>query len=250
VGVPLNVPLHVSNDAQLGLFAILKTSGSPSASRAVGLKEYALAIVAVPEGEPEIVGATLDLDVARSEKAGSDFLLTPSLTLMAIPFHKPTVLGVPESMPVAVLKLAHEGLLAMVKVSVVRSGSAAVGRKLYCEPTNTQVPGVPEIVGARFVAANVLLTFSANKETASFATWRALSDFNCIADSDKRITSNGRSAAPMSGKGSKRVEDACSASRYHFTQGGYLRQPRYPWRDARPRTGGFASLSLESYALV
>jgi hypothetical protein len=57
--------------------------------------------------------------------------------------------GVPESWPVVVLKLAHDGLFAIEYVSVSPSASAAVGRKLYALFTPTDVAGVPEIVGAR-----------------------------------------------------------------------------------------------------
>lgn len=135
VGVPVSVPLHLSKLAQLGWLAILYTSGSPFASAAVGLKEYVLPIVAEVEGEPEMVGATFEVDVARIENVDKEDVLTPSLTLIEMEFHKPTALGVPESCPVEELKLAQEGLFAMEYVSVLPSGSAAVGRKLYCEPT-------------------------------------------------------------------------------------------------------------------
>ena len=46
-----------------------------------------------------------------------------------------------------VLKLAHAGLLAIVKRRLVLSGSVAVGRNEYAEPTYTQLEGVPEMVG-------------------------------------------------------------------------------------------------------
>jgi hypothetical protein len=113
-------------------------SGSPFASDAVGLNEYTLPIVAVVSGEPESVGATLDADVARSENAANEVVLTPSVTLIDTPVHRPTALGVPNRRPVLVSKLAHEGLLAMLNMSVLPSGSDADGRKLYGDPTITQ----------------------------------------------------------------------------------------------------------------
>jgi hypothetical protein len=52
---------------------------------------------------------------------------------------------------VDVLKLIHEGRFEIEKVSVLPSGSDAVGRNLYAVPTVAVVLGVPEIVGGRFV---------------------------------------------------------------------------------------------------
>ena len=46
-----------------------------------------------------------------------------------------------------VLKLAHAGLLAIVKRRLALSGSLAAGRNEYAEPTYTQLAGLPEIVG-------------------------------------------------------------------------------------------------------
>jgi len=63
----------------------------------------------------------------------------------------PTDAGVPESLPVEVLKLAQDGLFWMLKVSVLPSASLAVGWKLYACPAVTEVAGDPVIVGARFV---------------------------------------------------------------------------------------------------
>ena len=63
-----------------------------------------------------------------------------------------TPVGVPLRRPVEVLKLAQPGLFATPKRKVLPSGSEAFGRKEYCEPTYTDVAGVPEILGGRFAA--------------------------------------------------------------------------------------------------
>jgi hypothetical protein len=157
-GVPLKRPVVVLNDAHVGLFEMLNRSGSPFASRAVGWKLYAMPTVAEVEGVPEIVGATLLRDTARIEKAGNDRVLTPSLTRIWMLPQSPTAEGVPESRPLDVLKVAHQGLFVMLKVSLARSGSEAVGVNEYCEPTYTDAAGVPEMLGARFCAAATLLT--------------------------------------------------------------------------------------------
>src|SRR6185295_8447185 len=67
----------------------------------------------------------------------------------------PTDAGVPESLPVEVLKLAQEGLFWMLKVSALPSASLAVGWKLYASPAVTDVGGDPAIVGARLAGAVV-----------------------------------------------------------------------------------------------
>ena len=61
--------------------------------------------------------------------AGSDTVETPSLTLMTMLEYVPVcvLLGVPDSLPVVVLKAPQPGLLAMLNVSVLPSGSLAVG---------------------------------------------------------------------------------------------------------------------------
>jgi hypothetical protein len=59
--------------------------------------------------------------------------------------------GVPLNAPVVVLKLAHDGLLEMEKLSVSPLASLAVGLKLYACPTDADVAGVPLIFGALLV---------------------------------------------------------------------------------------------------
>jgi len=46
-----------------------------------------------------------------------------------------------------VLKLAHAGLLTIVKRRLVLSGSLTVGWNEYADPTYTQLGGLLEIVG-------------------------------------------------------------------------------------------------------
>ena len=63
-------------------------------------------------------------------KAGSEAVVLPSLTVMTMLACVAAVVGVPLSAPVDVLKLAHVGLLLMLKVSVSPSASFADGWKL------------------------------------------------------------------------------------------------------------------------
>jgi hypothetical protein len=88
-------------------------------------------------------------------KAGSDALALPSLTLivmLANVLPASVAAGVPCSLPVLAVNVAHDGLFAMLKVSDgFGSGSLAVGVKVYCEPALADVAGEPEIVGALFV---------------------------------------------------------------------------------------------------
>ncbi len=60
--------------------------------------------------------------------------------------------GVPVRAPVVVLNVAHDGLLAILNVSVVPGfGSLAAGTNEYAAPTATDVVGTPEITGGVFV---------------------------------------------------------------------------------------------------
>jgi hypothetical protein len=62
-------------------------------------------------------------------KAGREAVCVPSLTLMTIGPDVPTsaAAGVPLNCPLVVLKLAHEGLPVMAKVSVLAFASEALG---------------------------------------------------------------------------------------------------------------------------
>jgi hypothetical protein len=71
------------------------------------------------------------------ENAGSDFVAMPSLTLMTMFAYDPTwdEDGVPLKVPVELLNVAQPGFLAILYVSLLPSGSDAVGRKEYVLPT-------------------------------------------------------------------------------------------------------------------
>ena len=66
------------------------------------------------------------------EKVGSDALDDPSLTLTTMPGSVPTFPadGVPDNWPVELLKLAHEGLAAIEKLSLAPLESLALGRNM------------------------------------------------------------------------------------------------------------------------
>ena len=109
-------------------------------------------------GVLEVVGVGF-VAFTVTENADSEALPPlPSLTLMTMPEVVPAsaAAGVPDSRPVDVLKLAHDGRFAMANVSVSLSGSDAVGVKPYAAPEFTEVTGVPLIVGARFGAADTV----------------------------------------------------------------------------------------------
>jgi hypothetical protein len=94
--------------------------------------------------EPVVAGTvTVTVNAAR------DARVVPSLTLMAMLLYVPALaaVGVPESCPVAILKLAQAGLLVTLKVSVAPLWPAACGVKLYTDPATAVVIGVPVIVG-------------------------------------------------------------------------------------------------------
>ena len=86
----------------------------------------------VGRAHDNVTGA--DVDVACTTlivNAGSDFVTMPSLTLMTIFEYDPTwdVAGVPLRVPVELLNVAQPGFLAILYVSLLPSGSDAVGRK-------------------------------------------------------------------------------------------------------------------------
>ena len=93
--------------------------------------------MAVAGAEPEIVGGAggggaLGGAETLTVNGASDALATPSLTLITMFAKLPTLaaVGVPASMPVAVLKLAHPGLPEIEKVSLYPLGPLALGVKL------------------------------------------------------------------------------------------------------------------------
>jgi hypothetical protein len=134
LGVPERVPVDVENVAQLGLFEMLKPKVSPSASLATGRKLYALPTFALDAGVPEIAGARFVVLLVPTliEKAGKLTVLLPSLVLMTMLEYVPTceLAGVPLSTPVLLLKVAHDGLFEIEKISGSPFESLAVGWKL------------------------------------------------------------------------------------------------------------------------
>lgn len=129
LGVPESLPVDVLNVAQAGLPEMLNVSGSLFASFAVGVKLYAAPTATEVAGVPVIVGAEFVVvaDVTVRVNDARDAESEPSDTLIFTPDVLPVALGVPLNLPVDVLKLAHEGLFAMENVSVLPSGSFAVG---------------------------------------------------------------------------------------------------------------------------
>jgi hypothetical protein len=81
VGVPLSCPLAILKLAHEGRLLMENVRPLPAGSLAVGENEYAIPTVALAPAVPEIEGPATTVIV----KAGSDALVTPSLTLMTMP---------------------------------------------------------------------------------------------------------------------------------------------------------------------
>ena len=81
----------------------------------------------------ERVALPLAICVTAMAKAGRETLVVPSLALMAMFEYVPTsaAVGVPDSSPVAVLKVAQTGVFLMLKASAAPLGSVVAGVKLY-----------------------------------------------------------------------------------------------------------------------
>ena len=114
-------------------------------------------------GVPEMV--SLAAEVTVIPKDGSDADPEPSLTLMTIPVEVPTSVaaGVPLRLPLAGLKVAHEGLPVIEKASVPPLGLEAVGWNEYPLPATTVVAGVPVIVGGGAVVDPVTVIENAGR---------------------------------------------------------------------------------------
>jgi len=106
----------------------------PEAVQLLALVEDQLSV----EAEPllTVLGLALRLTVGFAPaaftvivNAGREAVATPSVTLITIPGSVPTSVaaGVPLSCPVAMLKLAHEGLTLIENVRPLPAGSLAVG---------------------------------------------------------------------------------------------------------------------------
>ena len=67
--------------------------------------------------------------------------------------------GVPDNSPVAVLNVAHAGLLLIKKTSVLPLPPLAVGWKEYDCPTVTVVAGTPLIFGVETAARRLTVAF-------------------------------------------------------------------------------------------
>jgi hypothetical protein len=116
---------------------MLKVSVEPLDPLAVGWKLYVDPTVTAVPGVPEIVvaaplGGGDDPDEAAATviaNVGNETLALPSLTEMTMFAYEPTcaLVGVPVRAPVDVLKVAHDGLFWIAKVSELPSGSRAVG---------------------------------------------------------------------------------------------------------------------------
>ncbi len=93
-----------------------------------------------------------------SENAGSEADAVPSDTemMMFANVAMSVSAGVPESRPVAVLNVAQAGRFWMLNVSVLPSGSLALGWNEYGVSTLIDSSGVPEMVGARLAGADDL----------------------------------------------------------------------------------------------
>ena len=129
-GVPLSLPVEVSNAAHEGLPVIAKLSVLALASEALGWNVYASPATAVVAGFPEMVGGSGGVSTPTViSNAGSDAVCAPSLTLMTMPLSVPTspAPGVPTSWPVSALKVAHAGLLVIAKVSPFPEAPEALG---------------------------------------------------------------------------------------------------------------------------
>ena len=101
-------------------------------------------------GGEELPEPPLEAALTVMVKEASETDVVPSVTEITMPGKLPTLPdpGVPESLPVLVLKVAQLGLFWMEKVSVPPLGSVVVGVKLYAVPAVAVVAGVPLIVGA------------------------------------------------------------------------------------------------------
>jgi hypothetical protein len=110
-----------------GLFWMLNVSVPPPGLVTVGVKLYVEPAFTALEGVPEIVRVPADTTLIAN--AGSELVCTPSVTLMTTFEYVPTWLleGVPESIPVDVLKPAHDGMFSTENVRAVPLAALVVG---------------------------------------------------------------------------------------------------------------------------
>jgi hypothetical protein len=120
--------------------------GSTTTLAGIGLFQTELAANQVPLklALPVVVaGVTVML------KGGSELEATPSLTLSTMLEYVPVCVlaGVPESWPVAMLKLAQAGMFVIENDRLLPDGSVVVGVNEYPVPAVTLAGGVPDMVG-------------------------------------------------------------------------------------------------------
>ena len=119
--------------------------GSTTTLAAMGVFQTELAANQVPLklALPVVAAVTVML------KGGSELEATPSLTLSTMLEYVPVCVlaGVPESWPVAMLKLAQAGMFVIENDRLLPDGSVVVGVNEYPVPAATLVGGVPDMVG-------------------------------------------------------------------------------------------------------
>ena len=120
LGVPESLPFAMLKVAQVGLLVTAKLTVWPLGSLTVGVNEYALPACTAVAGVPLIVGAAAGDPVTLMVNAGSmtEIPELRSYIDIAIALDVPTfeAEGVPESRPVAVLKVVQAGLFQMAKL--------------------------------------------------------------------------------------------------------------------------------------
>ena len=156
--MPDTRPVVVLNVAQTGLLVIVNVSVFPSGSVALGWNEYGWPAATDVGGVPLMAGGRLPA-AAAIEKGASEALAALSDTEIVSPLKvvpARLLLGVPVMRPVAVLKTAHVGLLAIENVSAFPSASVALGWNAYGWPAVTDVGGVPLMAGGLLPAATAI----------------------------------------------------------------------------------------------
>ncbi|HUA26923.1 MAG TPA: hypothetical protein VMA54_22525, partial [Steroidobacteraceae bacterium] len=103
--------------------------------------------VAVTAGLPERTGGSSGSFVTFTANERRQLRAVPLLTQMAMPEKVLAWYEMPESSPVDELKVAHQGLLVIEKVSLPPEEFFAVGWNLYWCASSTLVAGVPLMVG-------------------------------------------------------------------------------------------------------
>src|SRR5258708_170598 len=120
------------------------------------IDRYAPALFSPPELGPELTSvyktsgapAMTCVGLTVMENAGSEALAVPSLTEMTMLEVVPALAaaGVPLSLPVEVLNVAHEGPLLIENVKAAPLPPAALGVNAYARPAVTLLAGLPVMV--------------------------------------------------------------------------------------------------------